>query len=287
MPKFYSPKKKYGKRKKYLRKRKGYSKRKRGSRTNIPAIVKNVLRGQAETKYRAFNTGLVNVSAATQSTAFSNATMGYELVLGPQNTACQIVQGTNVQQRIGNKIRTKNLTLRMIVTQAPASSINEKPRPFYLIVYFGYKKEVPNKLPSLSTLGYDQFYTQGNTDVEATGTLMDTFFHENKDKYAILKKDIIKCGSQNSHHVYNPAGNQASQNEYQNFANNDFKSVVKRNYNLTKHYPKHIKYDDNAVDPTLQRGLYMWAEAVDCTGSRYGGFPAQIYIEHMYTYTDI
>lgn len=287
MPKFYSKgRSKYGKRKRGFRKLKGYSKRKRGSRTNIPALVKNVMRRQAETKYINFTTGQLNVGAATASTAFSNATMSYEMVLGPQNASCLIAQGTNVSQRIGNKIRTKELKLRMIVTAAPAGSINGTPRPFFLIVYFGYKKETPNKLPSLSTLGYDQFYTNGNQDIEAGGTVMDTFYHENKDKWVILKKDIIKCGTQNSHHVYYPNSQQA-QNEYQYFANNDFKSVVRRNYDLTKHYPRVIKYDDAVTTPSLTRGLYMWCEAVDCTGNRYEGFPARIYIEHKYSYTDI
>lgn len=290
MPKFYSkPKRKYGKRKRGFRKLKGYSKRKRGSRTNIPAIVKNVMRRQAETKFICHSTGVIAVAPALPSTAFSNAVMGYEFICGPQNSNCQIGQGTNVSQRIGNKIRTKQLNIRMIVTSAPTSTSNPTPRPFFLIVYFGYKKEVPNKLPSLSTLGYDQFYTNGNTDIEAQGTVMDTFYHENADKYCILKKDIIKCGTQNSHHVYNGAGSSdgQAQNNYQYFANNDFKSVVRRNYNLTKHYPKNIKFDDNVTQPVMTRGLYMWCEAVDQTGVRYNGFPANIFIEQKYSYTDI
>jgi len=102
----------------------------------------------------------------------------------------------------------------------------------------------------------------------------------NTDRYRVLATKTVKVGFAG----YSGSGSQAV---YQNFANNDFKYNANFSFDLTKHYPKVVQYNDTATTP-LSRGL--WAMFVPCnangspmvTGSR----PCGIQYMQDYTFED-
>ena len=249
------------------------AKRRVSARPKFRVAVQRVLRDTAEKKYIGFYSGAIEVSPVNNVGYFP-----YVFPVGPFLQNMYIQQGTDVSQRVGNKIRTKNFNVRLIVKpNAYEVAVNDNPRPFYLIVYFGYAKEAANDPP----VSFTEFYTTGNTDMAPQGTVLDTWHHENKDKWVIKKKDVIKCGPQNIHATLNSASGQ------QNFANNDFKIIQRRNYNLTDAMPKNITYNDDIGKPTNQTQLFMWMEAVDITGTRNLGALAEVWMEQRYEYTDV
>lgn len=247
------------------------------NRPRLRATIKDVLQRQEETKYISHTTNEIEVGPVDAAGSFT-----YAYTCGPQNSNLWIGQGTNVSQRIGNKIKTQQLNVRLLVMPNEVDlSLNYAPRPFYLIVYFGYRRSAPSTQPAL----FEEFYTDGNLDIQATGTCLDTFYQVNKDRWVILKKDVIKCGFQ--HYNQLPSGAQHDLNQdNQYFFNNDFKSIIKRNYNLTSLYPKIINYDDQDNFPKMTRGLYMWCEAVDTTGYKNPGKLGKIFLQSTYKYKD-
>lgn len=267
----------YGKgRKNKLRKnrRKGkkMAKKPLRGRPRLRATIKDVVRREVETKYIGYGSG-----AALTVTPYKAGVWGFFKELGPGSVNMPIYQGTNVSQRVGNKIETKRLNLRLFIMpnkfdNTTPGQQNGNPMPFMLIIYIGYKKGAARGNPQdVFPANWSKFYTFGNQDTEPTGTVTDTFKHVNGDLYHICKTDVIKCGYQHQNPNLGQAiGNQENVIDNTNYFNNDFRSVIKRNYDLTKYYNKNITYDDGNLVPT-NRGLYMWAEAVSIDGSQNGG----------------
>jgi len=289
--------KKYGrapKRKLRFRKKgKKLAKKPLRGRPRLRATIKDVVRREVETKYIGYGSPV-----AITVTPYKAGAWGFFTELGPGSVHLPVYQGINVSERVGNKIETKRLNLRLFIMPNKyendmAGEYNTNPKPFFLIIYIGYKKNSARGNPQV-TFPYDwsKFYTYGNTDVEPTGTLTDTFKHTNGDLYHICKKDVIKCGYQ---HQYSNLG-QAAVNvndivENNHYFNNDFKSVIKRNYDLTKYYNKNVTFDDQNLAPT-NRGLYMWAQAVSIDGTVNGGQDIEsghlckMWYEQRYEYKD-
>lgn len=277
MAQYYAKKRKINAKRKQKKLRRKNARKRTKARAPLRAAIKSVMRSQAEKKYVGFYTGASGIPIGGYDT--STQTWPYIYPVGPFLTPdMQIDQGTNNSQRIGNQIRTKKFTFRLIVTPLEyLAGVNETPEPFYFMIYFGYAKDQPSNTQLAS---FNQFYTIGNQDLGPQGVLIDTFHHVNKDKFVIKKKDMFKVGTQNVH-VSNP-----SQGLNQNFANNDFPLVVKRNYDLTDCIPKVITYDDNIVDPTNTTHLFVWFEAVGVSGQYNAGKLAQVWMEQRYEFTD-
>lgn len=273
-PKYYANKNKRRRANPAKKKKARKNKRRTSARPKLRVAVKSILRDTAERKFIGYYSGAVEVGNCN-----SVGTFQFIQPVGPFLNNMYITQGTNVSQRIGNKIRTKNLNLRLIVKPNKyEAAVNDTPVPFYLIVYFGYAKDLP-KDTNLAT--FNEFYTKGNADFPPTGTLLDTWHHENKDKWVIKKKDIIKVGTQNIH------ASSPMPTGQQNFANNDFKIVQRRNYNLTDIFPTNLTYNDNEGEPSNTTQLFWWVEAVDITGTRNNGHLAEFWYETRYEYTDV
>ena len=264
-----------GKRK-FKKLRRKNAKRRAKARTPLRSAIKSVMRSQAETKYIGFFTGTPGMAIGGFNTGTN--TWPYIYPVGPFLSNMHIAQGVNNSQRIGNEIRTKRFNVRLCVTPLEyLPGTNDNPAPFYFIVYFGYAKANPS---NTQVATFDQFYTLGNDDYAPTGTLLDTFHHVNKDKFVIKKKDIFKVGNQNIH------GSNPQPTIEQNFANNDFPLVQRRNYDLTDMLPKKVTYDDANNAPTNTTQLFIWFEAVDVSGVPNPGKIAQVWMEQRYEFTD-
>lgn len=247
------------------------------ARAPLRNAIRSVMRSAAETKYVGFYTGSAGLAIGSYNPG--TQTWPYIYPVGPfLNPDMGITQGTNNSQRIGNQVRTKKLTFRLIVTPLEyIAGTNENPEPFMFCIYFGYAKRQPS---TTQLAPFNDFFTIGNTDVSPSGNLLDTFHHVNKDKFVIKKKDMFKVGNR-AIHTANPVPHIE-----QNYANNDFPLVVKRNYDLTGCIPKVITYNDQVDTPTNTTQLFVWFEAVGVGGARNTGKIAQVWMEQRYEFTD-
>lgn len=277
MPKYYAKRRKINGKRKLKKLRRKNVRRRAKARTPLRNAIRSVMRSTAETKYVGFYTGTSGLAIG----GYDPLTQSWPYIYpcGPfLNPDMAVSQGTNNSQRIGNSIRTKKLTLRLIVTPLEyIAGVNDQPEPFIFCIYFGYAKRQPS---TTQVAPFNDFYTVGDTDLPPSGSLLDTFHHVNKDKFVIKKKDMFKVGNR-AVHTSNPMPNLE-----QNFANNDFPLVVKRNYDLTGCIPKVITYNDQVDTPTNTTQLFVWFEAVGVSGNRNTGDIAQVWMEQRYEFTD-
>lgn len=189
------------------------------------------------------------------------------LLPGHTNTASAIQpyvipQGTGQGERVGNKITTRKLMFKGVITSEPYNvTTNPTPYPVYVKMVFFYNKELPSITPT-PALDADLFQ-YGDTSQGFEGISSDVIRTFNTDKYRILAVRTFKIG----YSVVAAAGTIAAQ---ENFANNDFKISQPFRINLTKMCPKIIKFSDGGTLPST-RGLYCMLYSAPAFGSQITG----------------
>lgn len=188
----------------------------------------------------------------------------------PYSTSLQIDQGVSQSQRIGNRIKIKNLVFDCTVYPKPYNaSTNINPQPYVVKFWFYYDKTNPNSL-----VGPDSSFLQlGGTAQALTGNLIDASAPVNTDRWRILTTRTIKVG-------YSAVTGTGSSTGNEFFQNNDFKLNSRFKINLTKYLVKNVKYNDTNSVPTT-RGLFCIAEAIDGVGG--GTSASTIPCEMFYT----
>lgn len=199
--------------------------------------------------------------------------------LGPADTSMEILQGVTQNSRIGNKIETKSLKVKAMFSPMYYDATNNpEPKPCVVKVWILTQK---NQILGAPEPSFSEFFQAGDTATAPHGNTLDTFLAINKDVYTVYARRTYKVGNSG---VVKP-GNASGQNS-QNFANNDFKLSARMNLDLTKHCLKYQTYNDNAPEPT-GRGLFMVIEAVSADGYNYNtGYPVQMSYQQDYKYTD-
>lgn len=178
-------------------------------------------------------------------------------------TGFQIVQGVMQHQRIGNQIRVKKATMRMVINAMPyALGLNDFPVPFYLRMFICYDKQNKNNAPTPGA--FQDWYQSGASTFAFSGTARDLTYELNRDKYCVLWQKTLKMGFSQTF----LAQNQQTSNQSEDFgaSNPNFKpyQIVKVNY--TKYLPKLVKYNDsNSNDPST-RGLFLFMYCVRADG---------------------
>jgi len=243
-------------RKKSYRKKKRVVRRRTAKKTT--RVVKRVLSRIAETKsVQQYNYGTTLVP--TSSAAFDTTNV---IRLGPWNTTMPINQGTGAGNRVGNKITTKNLTIRGAVIPLPYNvTTNPTPRPMLVTLYFFYDKQNPNSVPTPQSNA--DFFQNGNGAATFDSDLIDNMAPVNSDRYRVFTKRTLKVGWANyesmtgtSTPFWPSAGG---------MSNNDFKMLGRFKVNLRKYFPKIVKYNDTFTGSPTIRSVYMmtlvnWAD---------------------------
>lgn len=155
-------------------------------------------------------------------------------------------QGVTQSQRIGNVIKTKKLIFKGTLVPLPyESTLNPAPQPVQGTIWIFYDKKNPTELPNVQA--NNDWFQNGAASKGFQNDLTDNWSPVNTDRYRVVAKKHFKLGFA-SYNVNAPAA------QFQ-YANNDFKLNVNFSFDLTKHYPKFVKFEDNSTVPTT-RGLF-------------------------------
>lgn len=221
-----------------------------------------------DTQYYNLSKDLVGVASAT----FQDNV----IQLGPNNNGTEslvIQQGVGVNSRVGNKIKTKYLMMKGTIVPLPYNATtNTAPAPLMVKMVVFYDRTNPTQEPQPAT---NMFQQQG-ANAGFFNDLTDLWRPYNTDRYRILTTRSFKLGYANN-------GGTGAQAGFQNLANNDFKMVANFKINLTKYYPKHVKYDDNAQEPTT-RGLWCLFYYVAASGNIIPGTQVMANVQWMVEY---
>jgi len=216
--------------KRVLRKR-VYRKKPTRVSKNVKQYVKKYIHSQIENKH-------VNIERAqTFGGYLQDTTLGMFPVC-PFTSLYPVPIGTTQGTRIGNKIKTRRVTLNYVIRPQPyAAGVNDNPQPYYVLLFLGNYKESKGLLPgSLQTA---QLYDNGSGSLAPASDLGDLVADINKDAWNIVWRKTEKVGAALS------AGPGNLPN-FSQFANNDVPySVVRRN-NITRHCPKTITFNDSS-----------------------------------------
>lgn len=262
--------------KKIYRKRKIVKRRfpRKGNKSTFAKRVMKVVNRTAETKLIRFNVD-------KQIGTYINTNWGLDAIqpLTPYSTiGATISLGNSSSGRIGNKIRTKYLTLKGIMTPVPYNATaNPNPTPLDVMMVI-FSRRADSKL---FAAGLSNFFQNGNSSSAPTGLITDTILDINKDVYQVYYKRIFKVG-------YSDFAGTGSSAPAQNFANNDYKYSCRFNLNLTKYCPKIIKFNDTDNDP-YSRLLYcaFLPMRPDGNGVSVTATPLRYAMNWEYGYTDI
>lgn len=278
----YNKKRTY--RKKRPTKRRVY-KRRYARKSSITKVVKRVLSKQVEVK-ECFSAS--SVSPASISLTSSTA-VGNMFICSPNSASStigylSIPQGDGNGQRVGNRIRTKSLVMKYILTQTAQSvATNPIPQPLEVMIYWFKVKVTPQDVPTINNLrgANANFFEYGNSSIGFDGTLFDVLHKINPDRYTYLCHRRHKLGYQSNNVNNNPS--------YANSHNNDFKMNIVSTVNLTKYCPKEILYDDLSTSTTTSPYIFCLVQPIAATNTILGPtiLPMTMAFELQYRYTDM
>jgi len=257
-------------------KRKRSTKRKSYSRkTSIKKIVKREIARNIENKCKQqFN---------FEKSLYPSAAVNFPdnvIELGP-GALMLIAQGTGQGSRIGNTIKTKKLMFKGTVVPTPYNAgTNGNPRPVQLKMWIFYDKSDPTAVPQPG----NDFFQDGGSSRGFSNDLTDLWSPINTDKYRVLASKSFKIGySQYAGAAATPANQQA----FQAYSNNDFKLNANFSFDLTKHYPQMVKFNDNSTTPTT-RGLFCLFYYTGADGQQLPSTSVSLGVQYMqdYVYED-
>lgn len=220
----------------------------------------------------AYNLGLSLKSSASGSFGTTN-----QFALGPNASTLQIAQGVQNGYRIGNRVTTKSLRFKGTIYPKPYNATtNVVPIPTQVRMIVYYDRQHPNDLPN----PVSDMFQLGNVNQGFLNDLTDMWRPYNTDRYRILMQRTFKVGN-------SIVGGQGSAGQYQSFANNDFKLNCNFNINLTKYYPRIVRFDENALQPTT-RSLFVLFYLCAASGDPLSSSQEAVTVEYMidYKYTD-
>jgi len=234
---------------------KAITKNKRKSRKpTVPLAVKNYV------KKTVANNVENKMCNANYAGLFGNATSNpslYSYPMTPYTGYMTIGQGVQQNQRIGNSVKVKRAVLRYILRPNGYNvSTNPFPAPVVVDMFLGRTRICPGDQPIAGDM--ITLFQNGNTSFGPVGNLNDLISETNKDYWTIKKRWQHKIGFADS----SGSGSTASQ---QYFANNDFKMNVIQRLDITKHYPKILKFNDG-TNQVQGPGLFFFYQCLNASG---------------------
>lgn len=219
----------------------------------IRKIAKQVVSKQVETKTIQYSSNGFNVYPSNHSSF--NASI---FPCSPYASYLQIDQGTGQGERIGNRIKVKNLSIKGTLWAMPYdATTNTVPQPSQVIIRFFINRATPTTTPGNMT----GFLQNANGSTNLQNDLTDFVTPYNEDGYKVFCVRKLKIGFANNDGTgAYPTG--------QYFTNNDFKLNVNFKVNLTKYQIKNVIYNDTATQPRV-RGIFCSMQAVAASGGNY------------------
>nr|QTE03529.1 MAG: capsid protein [Pavo cristatus CRESS-DNA-virus sp.] len=200
---------------------------------------------------------------------------GNVIPLGCGPSSIIVSQGVGQGQRTGNAIKTKRLMFKGTIVPAAYDAIfNAQPVPLMVKMWIFYDKTVPTTLPNPDAAA--DFFQNGSGVRSFERDLVDMWTPINTDRYRVLTSRVFKLG----YASYTGTGSLPTQG---NFANNDFKYNCNFNINLTKYYPKTVKFVDGSTSPTT-RGLFCMFEYVWANGGQLPVGNRSAVVQYMLNY---
>lgn len=267
---------KYIKKRKNLRKKRfakkiarGATKR-RGSIAMRRLIQAEIARENEDKSTQVYNLAKTIVGVASPTFQDNIFQVGPNATISdPMN----ITQGTGVASRIGNKIRTTRLVLKGTLVPLPYhATTNYAPAPVQVRMVIFYDRTTPTSEPQVAS----NFFQQAGANAGFYNDLTDLWRPYNTDRYRIVAQRTFKLGFANN-------GGTGAQPAYQNMSNNDFKLNQSFKFNLTKKYPKVVKFDENSPAPTT-RGLWCLVYYVAASGNVIPADQAMVEMQWMIDY---
>lgn len=248
--------KSYRKRRTLPYKKRSY--RRRGvSASAVKAIVKKAISRNVENKTVQYFSSGTNIRNSAATDYFSTI-----IPCTPYGSVLDIPQGTGQGNRIGNRIKIKNLVFKGVIYPNQYQATNNTiPQPVQVVLWFFYRRSQPSIIPS-DLFG---FFQEGNVTRNFQNDLTDVNGTVNNDSYRLLTKRVFKIGY--ADYETSTAGLQPAS---MSFANNDFKLNRTFKINLTKYAIKMPKFTDSSQTPT-SRGIFCIPQVIAASGGKLPG----------------
>lgn len=204
-----------------------------------------------------------------------------------------LLQGTAVNQRIGNKVRPQSLRIKGYVRSLEYDAItNTNQRPFYAHVWIVIDKSIKAPYDNTGTAIYNKnptnFKRNANNPVPFDGSIMNDLYGYNTDSYIILAHRRIKLDSMQP---TTPVGATTPAYVIQDSVNNG--AVYAKPFSISiKKLPKQLLFDEDDLGsssylPTNFNPLmYVALQNMDGSLSSYSQQRFAITAESMLYYED-
>lgn len=267
---------------KYTPRRKVYNKK---PKVSFAAKVNKIIASNVENKMTATFTKLAPVgSLQIQPVGSVPLKVLTSFTWSPGNAGIfNLVQGTSIQDRIGNKIKIKRWIIKGLIqpnaaldlTPAVASpsgvpGFSQNSQVGYVDLYFGRLLANNTQVPSALT----NFYQNGSVDLTPLGSSQEQLYRVNNDLYKVYYHRRFKMGTGNAFSgagptfAYTPSGSVSQ--------SNDFSMTRSFGFDITKYILKNkmLSYDELISTPQNVdiENLTLWAIWHPAAGD-YSGTP--------------
>ena len=236
--------------------------------------VRKVIHGEAETKEKVVNIfDKSSIKGSGFKVSAGTATAGRHQPNLLDTLA--IAQGTNEEEREGNKIENCRLKIRGVVSSLPYdASINTNSLPFEVhMVAYKLKSDITNGGENLKVL-------PNNLTGEIDGTLINTMYPYNKDKYIMRKIKVFRMRP-----LFQPTSTTATQDLVNPQSSN---APMFHRFVETLDIHKDLKYNDGSTIPSNDWcGIVFFVINADGTVNADADERAQITMDAILTYKDI
>jgi len=223
----------------------------RGVSLAVKQYVKKAIHTNVENKTQTVNYG------GAFGNVVNNPSM-HSYPMTPYTGYMTIGQGIAQNQRIGNEIKIRKVMLRYVLRPLGYNvDSNPFPVPVQVDMFLGRTRLCPGDQPISGDFNF--LFQNGSSSIAPVGSLNDLISNPNTDYFTIKKRWSHKLGYANSQ-----GSGAIAANQY--FANNDFKMNVVKKLNITKYYPKTLKFND-ATNQVQGPGLFLWYQAVSANGN--------------------
>jgi len=251
----------FKKRRNYRRK---FVPKKSGRKSNVKGV------SLAVKKYvnRTIHMNIENKQVQSQvSSTFGNVVNDAVLnvrPLTPYPGYIQISQGVTQNGRTGNEVKVRKALLKYVLYPFKYGESNNTLVPVEVQLFIGFVKNSSGLLPN--TGDFNALYQYNNTTNPIFGDLFDLNQKFNTDYWVIKKYWRHKLG----YSTIIASDAEPAAKPWASYANNDFKLNVVKTLDITKIYPKTLKFND--ISDTLQgQGLFFFYQAVAADGSILAG----------------